>query len=462
MVNHDSLKIDYEKFFLSNGVKCVLYKRPELHSVNIRVTVNVGSLDETPDTNGISHFLEHVVHDGTKQLPTWEAIDDYLNQYSGSANAYTSYDHTQYHGTFPSQYAKEALNYFSQVVLHPLLKESDINKERTVILDERRGYQDNIQYLLYQNMKRMRFAQNNDSYSYEVIGSDENIRKFGRQDILDFYEKYYVAENIEIYIVGNFSEDEMKSELTRLFHEDIKGSHSKPKPKKQYKEQYPEYSVEKFGAIQKRDIDQMYLTLSFPAPSFKDSSFVTRNQIDFLSMMTASSSYMQSILWKRLREELNLVYGVYAFDYQMYARNMFGIYVAFKGDVLETVLTEIHTGLELIKSKAVNDGVFKARQKKLLDTQLMRLDNPSNVLEWIYDYEDELEEHGESMTLGEFLEYVSEEQFENIIKLSNEIFDWEKVNIGIVSNRDETELENKTKSYWEKIKSSSKAQMGLF
>ncbi len=67
---------DYTKFYLPNGIKVVLYERKEVHSVNISVDVNVGALDETKVSNGLSHLIEHLPFDGTKELSSWEKVDE--------------------------------------------------------------------------------------------------------------------------------------------------------------------------------------------------------------------------------------------------------------------------------------------------------------------------------------------------------------------------------------------------
>ncbi|MBE0573722.1 insulinase family protein, partial [Candidatus Dojkabacteria bacterium] len=96
--------IDYKKIVLPNGLTCVLYQRPEVHSVDISVDVEVGALDEAAEINGISHMVEHLPFDGTKEMPSWEKVDEFNNSISGSSNAYTSSAQTSYYGHYPCQY----------------------------------------------------------------------------------------------------------------------------------------------------------------------------------------------------------------------------------------------------------------------------------------------------------------------------------------------------------------------
>ncbi|MDQ6985252.1 MAG: pitrilysin family protein [Candidatus Dojkabacteria bacterium] len=449
----ENLRINYSKFVLPNGIKCILYNREEIHSVTVRVNVNVGALDETATTTGLSHFIEHVAAgDGTKDLPTWEALDKFKNDHSGSSNAYTTYDHTQYYGTFPYQYLKEALFYFSQQVLHPLIRTEDVEKERTIILDEMRRYDDDIYHNVYKNIKENRFQNKKTQFSYDIIGTKKRLAAYTRENLRNFYEDYYIPENIEVYIVGNIDEEEAKKYLEEYFYKDIKNRRSGRSKEREFKEKYPDYSKFNISAVQKLDIDQYYLSINFPSPEFSLRKAEDRFRVDFLAAITASGQYSQSVLWKKLREELNLVYGISAFTYDyLYSRNFFTIFTSFNKENLSTILKEVYNGVNQIKYGKITESIFKSRQKKLIDTQLMQLDKPANVLNWITSSEDELEAHEKEITIPYFLNYIENETFENIIEIGKEIFDWSKVNIGLVSKDSKKDAELLLRSEWEKI-----------
>ena len=441
-------EIKYEKFKLDNGIKCVIYPRKEIHSVQVRVVVNVGSLDENKKTNGLSHFIEHVVHDGTRELLTWDAIDNYTNEFSGSTNAYTSIDHTQYYGVFPYQYLEQSLYYFSQIVFAPLFKESDINKERDIILDEQKRSEDEIDYLIYKNIKQSRFMDFSTPFSFDVIGEKELLKKYSRKSLINFYNKYYVPQNVEIYMVGNIDIDNAKKLLGKYFEKNLEKKHFKEKPKRNFKLHYPEYSKFKIKALQKRDISQYYLTVSFPTFEFINSTEEEREIEKFLKSITASSQFFQSILWKRLREELGIVYGIGAYTYDMNSRSVHIIQTSFDKKYINTVLQEIYKGIEDIKNNKISKGVFNARKKRIIDTHLMQLDYPDNMMNWIISYEDELETHGRALGLNEYLKFVENLKYEKVIEVANKIYNWDDVNINIVSQDEPRTVENSTIDSW--------------
>jgi len=444
-------ELKYHKFILPNGLKCILYKRSEIHSVSIEVNVGVGSLDEDKVNNGISHLIEHLGFDGTEELSTYNDIDRFSNSISGSGNAYTSNSNTVYHGTYPSQYLEQALYYYSQIVFHPTHKKEFIKKEKTIVLDEMKRYEDMVSTKIHINIIENRFENSNSQFSAPIIGTKETVKSFTRDQILNFYKSNYTPKNIEILVVGNFNLQEIKRYLKIYFYDKLKNKSFGDKPQRNFIKNYPAYSSFKINAKQKLDLDQYYLTFTFPSLEFLFNKQRVRSLIDFLNDNTASGQYQQSILWKVLREELGIVYGVSAWRSGLTSRAYNTIQTSFSPEHLETVLKEIYKGLNLIKSGKISDEIFKMIKKQVVDTQLMDLDNPKRALGWIEQQELELKYHNEFFTPEQYVEMIQAYNFKEIIDMANKVFDWDKLNIGIVTKDEPKEIENKIKIIWNKI-----------
>lgn len=443
--------IEYTTFHLDNGLKCVLYKRSEIHSVSIAVKIHVGGLNEDQSTSGISHLLEHLPFDGTQKFKSWDEIDSFNNSIAGDGNAYTSSSNTRFYGSFPSQFLEQAIEYYSQLVFHPLLKESDVEKERQIVLDEMKRSNDMVGTKIYQNMIQNRYIDKKTPFSHNVIGTRENVSIFTRDEIFEHHEKFYVPSNMEIYIVGNFDEGEAKKFLNKYFDKDLKRNFGE-KPEARYFKDFPDYSSFSVNAIKKNDVDQYYLSMTFPTfEKINTKNWIFDGGVPFVERILASAQYQKSILWKRLREELGLVYGVDTYTLDYTSRAMFVIETAFQPEHLKTILSEIYSGVNSLKQKAITDEVFKTRQKYLLNTHLMFLDTPQNVINWIEDIEETKSLTGESQSVEEFMEMIERYTFDEVIDISNKILDWSKVNIGIVSKDDKSELEEKTAKIWSDI-----------
>ena len=443
--------MEYKKIVLPNGLTCILYQRSEVHSVDISVDVEVGALDETFEINGISHLVEHLPFDGTKDLPSWEKVDEFNNSISGSSNAYTSALQTSYYGYYPYQYFEQALFYLSQLIFHPLHTEEDLSKEKDIIIDELKTRADSVDFKIYRNVIENRYVNNNTPYSFDVIGTVENVKRFTKGEVAEHHKKYYVPENIKVFIVGNFEYNTAEKFLRKYFYDDVKTLDFSKKPEREFQKTYPDYSSFKMATVQKGDLDQYYLTLTFPRPEFKKSSQNKRIKLPFLTSITASGQYQQSILWKRLREELGIVYGVSAYGWDYFNRAFTIIETSFQPQYLEQVLQEIYDGVNKIKEGKSGESVFKTRQKRIVDTELMIYDSPSNVLNWIMDQENEFEYHNEFLNPSEFIEKVKAMDFSEVTEIANEVYDWSKVNIGIVSQDDSNQVQTELDKIWKKI-----------
>lgn len=444
-------KVKYNKFYLPNGLKCILYKRKDVHSINLSVVVNSGSLDEENTNNGVSHFIEHLAFDGTKELSTWDKVNDYLNNISGTSNAYTSFDHTKYYGTFPSKYVEEAIFYLSQLVLHPIHKNEDLEKEKIIIIDEMRGYEDSIGHTLYRTMIENRFTTKNSNFCYDIIGTEDNLRKFKKEDVNAGFENFYVPENMEIYVVGDFEVPKIKKLLKKYFYDDVKDVNFKNKPQRVFHKEYPQYSNFNINVGKKLDLSQYYLTVSFPCYEFALTPQSKRHLQGFVTSMTASSQYQNSVLWKRLREELGIVYGVNSWTHSMYNRAFMAVETSFNPEFLETVIEEVYKGINNIRENSISDEIFKTRQKRIIDTELMRYDNPNNVLSWIVDQEDEFATHNTNLSISQYLDLIKNYKFEDVLKTANEVFDWKAANITVVSKEDTSKVQKQVDEIWKKV-----------
>jgi predicted Zn-dependent peptidase len=446
-----SSEIKFTKFYLPNGMKCILYKRPEIHSVNISVVVNSGALDEDENSNGVFHLIEHLAFDGTEKFESWDKVNDFLNNISGNSNAYTSYDHTKYYGTFPSQYSNEAMEYLSQLVFHPLHKQVDLDKERDIVLDEMKRYEDSIGYKIYRSFIENRFETKDSNFCYEIIGTEKNLKSFTIEDIRRNFEKAYTPSNMELYVVGNFKTSDLRKAIKKYFYDDLSNKKFGAKPERAFRKSYPKYSKFNINTDQKLDLSQYYLTLTFPSLEFALTSQKDRILLGFLTSIIASSQYQNSILWKRLREELGIVYGINSWTHGMFNRAVIGVETSFNPEFLETVLKELYQGINQVKSGTYGEDIFKVRQKRITDTEMMRHDNPSNILSWIVDQEDEFEVHKSNISIEEYLSIINEFKFEDVIDLANKLFDWNSANITVVSNDDSNRVKMQIENTWQKI-----------
>src|SRR5512141_699900 len=133
--------MNMKKTVFPNGVRLILVPMAGVNSIATAVMVSVGSRYETPQINGISHFLEHMVFKGTEKYPTTEDVNT-IERAGGLQNAYTDIDITNYHNKVLADDWSLALDINKELALKPKLEEQYVDKERDVILEEMKRYDD--------------------------------------------------------------------------------------------------------------------------------------------------------------------------------------------------------------------------------------------------------------------------------------------------------------------------------
>ena len=128
-----------QRFTLPNGLRVWIEPRPQAESVTVLVVVRAGSRYETSANNGISHFVEHLVFDGTEKWPTEEAVADAITHRGGHWNGWTDEETTTYFVQLAQRDFDLALDWLSQVVFHPTFPADKIDKERDIIFEEKLG-----------------------------------------------------------------------------------------------------------------------------------------------------------------------------------------------------------------------------------------------------------------------------------------------------------------------------------
>ncbi len=189
-----------QKYKLKNGMTLLFQKR-QGNSVAVEVMVKVGSNSETTNERGLSHFLEHMLFEGTKTRKTSREIANAIEKFGGEFNAYTTGDRTAYYVKIINKRFKEAVEILADMVQNPLFDEAIIKKEKSVILKEINMVTDDARHHLWVLFLGTVFDEH--PAKYPTYGDKDAINAFSRKMIFDYYQKYYVPSNIIISVVGS-------------------------------------------------------------------------------------------------------------------------------------------------------------------------------------------------------------------------------------------------------------------
>ena len=206
------------KYSLSNGLTVIEEKRNS-DSLTIQIAIKVGSNHEISGMRGISHFIEHMLFEGTKKRKGAKEISNEIESLGGEINAYTNNVRTCFYIKVPKKHYKKAFDILSDITKNSLFREEDLEKERKVILKEINIFNDDPRHYQWILFEKNVFKTHPSKYpAYGVI---EDVKKMNRKDLLDYYNKYYIANNSILSIVGNVPS--CKKQVEKYFSDFKKG-----------------------------------------------------------------------------------------------------------------------------------------------------------------------------------------------------------------------------------------------
>lgn len=199
---------------LSNGLQVML---KEIHTAPIIsnwMWYRVGSRDEVPGITGISHWVEHMQFKGTPQFPA-NVLDKAISREGGHWNAFTYMDWTAYFETMPANKIDLALRLEADRMVNSTFAEEEVESERTVIISERQGSENQPLFQLGEAIRAAAFRVH--SYHHEIIGDMADLESMGRDDLYTHYRRYYVPNNAVMVVAGDFDTDTMLARIRELF-----------------------------------------------------------------------------------------------------------------------------------------------------------------------------------------------------------------------------------------------------
>ncbi|MBI3070186.1 MAG: insulinase family protein [Candidatus Levybacteria bacterium] len=205
----------FQKIVLRNGLRVLTIPMPSFESVTVLVMVAAGSRYETRKTNGISHFLEHMAFKGTKKRPSALLISTLIDGIGGEFNAFTGKETTGYYIKSSANHIDLSLDLLSDMLCKSLFIDSEINKERGVILEEINLYEDTPVRKIGDIYERLLYG--NTPMGWDIAGEKEVIKKIQKQDFLSYLASLYSAHNITVVVAGGINSAKTNEQVSKYF-----------------------------------------------------------------------------------------------------------------------------------------------------------------------------------------------------------------------------------------------------
>lgn len=212
----ENRQINHE--ILSNGIKAIYVEDKDTDKTTVAVSVNVGSYSNPKEFQGLAHFLEHMLFMGSKKYPDEDFYEVNVKKFGGSSNAYTDTFETVYYFSVFNNGVELVLDIFSRFFIDPLFNEDSVSREINAVNSEHLKNINDDNWRIYQMMKNL--AIKNNSYNSFATGSKETMNENQiRAKMIEFYNKYYVSENISITVVSNLSIKTQMKMVAKTFGE---------------------------------------------------------------------------------------------------------------------------------------------------------------------------------------------------------------------------------------------------
>ena len=331
---------------ISNGMTIAFDKMDEVDSVIVQVAVPVGSQNELREEGGISHFLEHMAFKGTEKR-TYKQLAEEVDNVGGITNAFTSKEYTQYYIKTLKKDVEMIFDILSDMLFCSSYPQEEIEKERGVILQEKAMYEDDPSSVNEDLFYLKAFGDT--AFGRSIIGTTENIKRFTRDDFVNYRLKNYKTNEMIIGVCGNITENDVKELAEKYF-----GSHSiKNKDYTPEKVIYTGGKEVKF----KGDLEQIKFTLGYKGTinSFKN---ISNDDLKKYYAMKVGAmilgSGMSSRLFQEIREKRGLVYYVHTTTETTPDVSLFGVNAGFSPDKIHEFVPALKDELMTI-TKYIND-----------------------------------------------------------------------------------------------------------
>ena len=287
-----------QKTTLPNGLTVVVKEMPGTRVATVQIWVKAGSVYENNDEAGITHFIEHMIFKGTDTRGPGE-LAGAIEGVGGSVNAYTSYEYTVYHATLSAVNWDMALEVLADAVLHSTFDPVELEREKKVVLEEVAMRYDRPNIMLFHQL--METAYTTHPYRLPVIGNVDSINKFNRDKILEYIGKHYYPQNFLVVVAGDVKGRDVMAKVQEIF-----GGVEKVEVPPTELPVEPPQTEDRFFTI-KGDIMQPQLAIAIPISRFADPDSPV---LDVLAQIAGHGE--TSRLYKSLRDEKQLVYGINA------------------------------------------------------------------------------------------------------------------------------------------------------
>ena len=344
---------------LGNGLRVVTEVMAHVRSVSVGIWIGSGSRRESTEQNGIAHFIEHMLFKGTTSRSA-EDIARSVDSIGGNLDAFTAKELVCFNTKVLDQHLSQAFDVLADLVLHPMFREEDIEKEKGVILEEIKMEEDSPDYLVHEIFSANFWKDH--ALGKPILGTPLSVRRFDSTMVRDFYNAVYAPANLLVTAAGNLTHEG----LTTLVRQHFEGL---PKGDAAPAEQAPSTHA-RIALRNKKSLEQVHLCLGVP-------SYPLPHQERFACYVlnTLLGGGMSSRLFQNIRERQGLAYAVFSELSPYRDTGCLSIYAGTSAESAPKVVESITKEFRDLKEQQVSDEELRRAKDHLKGSLMLGLES---------------------------------------------------------------------------------------
>jgi predicted Zn-dependent peptidase len=400
---------------LPNGLTIITEQMEHIRSVSIGIWVKTGSRDEDQPSNGISHFVEHMVFKGTKSRSA-EEIARQVDSIGGGLDAFTAKECICFNVKVLDEHLPIALDVLSDLVLHPTFAAEDIVRERGVILEEIKMDEDSPDYLVHEI-----FTQNfwkDHPLGRPILGTKDTVKKFERDPVLDFYKQRFAPGNLIISAAGHLKHEQFVELVTKHF------DHMKP-VKNGFHSAQPVIKP-RIIMRNKKSLEQVQICIGVPSHPITHE----RRHASYI-LNTLLGGGMSSRLFQNIRERQGLAYAIYS-DLNPYRdTGCLSVYAGTSRASAAKVVQSVVSEFAKLKAEEVPAEELRRAKDQLKGSLMLSLESSTSRMSNLARQEMYFDRF---YSLDELINKIESVTAQELTELANEFFRTESVAVTVLGN----------------------------
>ena len=387
---------------------------PQTRSVAVGIWVRAGGRYESADRAGISHFLEHLLFKGTRRR-SCETLKRHIEGVGGSLNGFTAEELTCYMAKVPARYARRALDVLADMAQHPTMAARDIEKEREVILEEIRMYEDTPGQIVHDLFSQLLWPRH--PLGMLLSGTIDTVRRITREDLIQYWRRMYQPRHLVVSCAGAVEPDDflrqVRDTFGRMRGRSMHGFPRAPRPRRR-----PQVRV------WNKRTEQTHLCVgTYAIPRTHPDRFA----LELLHVLLGAN--MSSRLFREVRERRGLVYEIGTQIKRFHDTGAFVVYAGCDTGKLTATIQTILTELARIRRGRIPRTELKRAKEYYAGQLLMGLEDTMDHMLWAGEQTATLGRVAKPETLLAYLAKVTER---DIQRVARQLFVTPKIHVAIV------------------------------